>query len=141
MRYIGIDYGTKRIGIALSDESGTLAFPHSVIPKSGTIEVIRELAAKENVTTVVLGESFDFRNQANPVMERVIHFKEELEKMGLSVVYESEGMTSAQAARNPAGENSRIASPGKSARKSETLDSSAAALILQSFLDRRKTSL
>ncbi len=136
---MGIDYGTKRIGVALSDESGMLAFPHSVIPTSDAIDVIRELAVKEGVTTIVLGESLDFRNQANPVMERVIHFKNELEKAGLSVVYESEGMTSAQAARNPAGESGHIASPGKSSRKSDSLDSSAAALILQSYLDRKKS--
>lgn len=137
MRYLGIDYGTKRIGVALSDESGTLAFAHSVIESSGAVPTLLNLIKEERVVAVVLGESLDFNNKPNPLMTRVMQFKQELEHAGVDVVYEPEMMTSAQANRNPMGEGRTIASPSKSAGKSSQLDSSAAALILQSYLDKK----
>ena len=50
MRYLGIDYGTKKIGVALSDEKGKMAFPYSVVVNSGrekTAEKIKEKFAKK----------------------------------------------------------------------------------------------
>lgn len=137
MRYLGIDYGTKRIGVALSDESGTLAFAHSVIESSGAVSTLLNLIKDERVQVVVLGESLDFKNKPNPLMAKIEQFKRELEQAGIEVVYEPEMMTSAQANRSPSGEGRIVASPSKSAGKSANLDSSAAALILQSFLDKK----
>lgn len=140
MRYLGIDYGTKRIGVALSDESGTLAFAHSVIEPSGAVSTLLNLIKDERVVAVVLGESLDFKNKPNPLMAKITQFKRELEQAGIDVVYEPEMMTSAQANRSPSGEGRAIASPSKSAGKSANLDSSSAALILQSYLDKKGSS-
>ena len=137
MRYIGIDYGTKRIGVALSDESGTLAFAHSVIESADAARSIGSLAQKEGVSMVVLGESLDLNNKRNPLMVKIDRFKGELEALGLSVIFEPEGMTSAQAARNPMGEHMRTSSE-KGRPRQANVDASAAALILQSFLDKNK---
>ena len=123
--------------MALSDESGTLAFAHSVIAPSGAVVTLLNLIKDERVGTVVLGESLDFKNKPNPLMTKITQFKHELEHAGVEVVYEPEMMTSAQANRNPSGEGRAIASPSKSVGKSSQLDSSAAALILQSYLDKK----
>lgn len=138
MRYLGIDYGTKRIGLALSDESGTLAFAHSTIESTGSVEMVSHIAKDERVHMIVLGESLDLQNKPNPLMGKIKQFKHELEKAGFTVVYEPEMMTSAQAGRNPAGEGRSIASPGKSEKKSPSIDASAAALILQGYLDKMR---
>ncbi|OGC95513.1 hypothetical protein A2590_00770, partial [Candidatus Adlerbacteria bacterium RIFOXYD1_FULL_48_8] len=91
--------------------------------------------AKENaVVQVVMGESKDYSGVANPVMKEVEKFKAALEAEGLDVVYEPEYMSSMAAARQFAPEEkSRKANPNQ-----ELLDASAAALILQNFLDRNR---
>lgn len=135
MRYLGIDYGTKRIGIAVSDEDGRVAFPLGVV-EAGR-EALGEIAAlaKENsVEGIVIGESRNLAGEPNPIMKDIEQFKKDIEGLtGLTAVYEREFFTSALAARQYAPDGSRKANPSH-----EKLDASAAALILQSYLDRMK---
>ncbi|MBU6491090.1 Holliday junction resolvase RuvX, partial [Patescibacteria group bacterium] len=68
MRYLGIDYGTKKAGLALSDEAGTMGFPHSIVPT--TLRLIDELCAliaKEDVGAIVIGESRTLAGGENPI--------------------------------------------------------------------------
>lgn len=141
MRYLGIDYGTKRIGLALSDESGSLAFPHSIIPTDAqTLASATSLIAKEGIGAVVIGESKDFGGMPNPVMKDIKRFKESLEReTGIPVVYEPEFMTSAQAARPAEGEERPSASPSAQVKQGP-LDASAATLILQGYIDRMRNA-
>jgi len=135
MKYIGIDYGTKRIGIARSDTGGSIAFPLTTI-KAGR-EALSDIAAlikKEEAEGVVLGESRNFKGEPNAVMEDIEQFKKDLEELtGLPVGYEAEFLTSAAAARQFEGDFGRGEKPSQ-----EKLDASAAAMILQSYLDRKK---
>jgi len=136
MKYLGIDYGTKRIGLALSDDDGRVAFPHAVIKASSSaLSEVHALIEERGVGTVVLGESRDFSGERNAVMEDIELFKKDLEELAnVPVHYEQELFTSAQAARQFAPEEgSRKQNPSQ-----EMLDASAAALILQSYLDRQK---
>lgn len=123
-KYIGIDYGAKHVGIALSDESGTLAFPHTVLSnRKGLVDEIVGMVQDEGVVGVVIGESKNLRGGENPVMEAIHHFIKEFEKYSKLPVYlEAEFFTSAEAARE-FGED-------------EMHDARAAALILQRFLDK-----
>lgn len=125
-RLLGIDYGTKRVGIAVSDEDGRMAFPKTVLQNDTyLLGSITELCEEEKVQGIVLGESRDYKNNPNPLLDGIILFKERLARAtGLSVYLEPEFMTSAQAAHIQ----------GKKA----DIDASAAALILQSFLDREQ---
>ncbi len=136
MKYIGIDYGTKKIGIALSDEGGSIAFPHSVIASGrDALSAVAALITANAVGAGVIGESRNFSGEKNEVMEDIEQFKKDLQELtGLPVEYEREFFTSAMAARQFAPEEkSRKANPNQ-----DTLDASAAALILQSYLDRNK---
>lgn len=136
MKYLGIDYGTKRIGLALSDDTGSLAFPHAVVPAGqGALSAIDAVIKKEGVQKIVIGESRDLSGKANAVMEDIGQFKKDLEDLsGLPVEYQTEFFTSTQAARQFAPEpGSRKKNPSH-----DTLDASAAALILQSYLDKNK---
>ncbi|MEK7505554.1 MAG: Holliday junction resolvase RuvX [Patescibacteria group bacterium] len=124
MRFLGIDYGSKRVGLAVSDPSGKFALPHSVIENSVNLdEAVRKICMANEVETVVLGESKDFSGEDNSIMEEIRNFAEQLKSNGLSVVLEPEHFSSLAASRFQG--------------NIEKLDSSAAAIILQSYLDRK----
>ena len=126
MRILGIDYGSKRVGVAMSDEAGDFAYPYVVIENSKElVKKILEICKKEKVGKIVVGESLDFSGKPNPIMKKILRFADELEGVsGLGVFFEKEFYTSAQAKR----EQGEI----------EMLDASAAALILKSYLHRNK---
>ncbi|PCH91898.1 Holliday junction resolvase RuvX [Candidatus Kaiserbacteria bacterium] len=122
MRYLGIDYGTKKVGLALSDESGTLAFPHSVVPTKGDLQdTVFKLLETEGINEVVIGHSLDHDGTENPIMKKVYIFKKALEEKEYIVHLEPEFLTTFQAKRNT---------------EDAMADAAAAALILQSFLDK-----
>lgn len=124
MRYLGIDFGKKRVGLALSDESGTLAFPHSVLPNNKKLvaEVVR-IAREQKVQAIIVGESKNLDGKDNKIMKDIEPFAEALHKeTKLTVHLEPEFWSSVQAERWQG--------------KTYKLDASAAAIILQSYLDR-----
>lgn len=134
MKYLGIDYGTKRIGIASSDESGTLAFPLTTIHAGEfALGEVAALAAKEGAQKIIIGESRNFKNEPNLLQEDIEQFKKDLAELTqLPIEYEKEFFSSAQAARQfEPNAKSRKENPSQA-----KLDASAAALILQSYLDR-----
>jgi putative Holliday junction resolvase len=123
MKYLGIDFGEKRVGIAVSDEDGKIAFPTTVLANDQNLmKNIVDLCMKNAVETVVMGESRDYQGEINTIMWKIQGFKKQLETIGFKVVYEPEFMTSKQASQIT-GEN-------------KMLDASAAAIILQSYLNR-----
>lgn len=134
MKYLGIDYGTKRIGIAVSDEGGRVAFPLAAVESGrSALSEIAELVKKNGAEKIIIGESRNFKNEPNAVMEDIERFKKDLEELShLPIEYEREFFTSAQAARQYAPDGSRKESPSQ-----EKLDAAAAALILQGYLDRQ----
>jgi len=126
MRMMGIDFGEKRIGIALSDEQGEFAFAHNVVENDkNTFKKIKKICEENNVGKIILGESIDYLGRPNPVMAKIESFKEILEKeIGLPVVYQPETLTTKEAEREQG--------------KIEKLDASSAALILRSYIEQHK---
>ena len=126
MRYVGIDYGEKRIGIALSDAEGRFAFSKEVIQNvSNPTDAVVAFCSKEGVSTVIVGESKNYKGENNSIMKRIVPIVESLKNAGLSVVWEPEFMASKQAAY-----------PQGAIKK---LDASSAAIILQSYLDKKNS--
>ncbi|TAK57408.1 Holliday junction resolvase RuvX [Patescibacteria group bacterium] len=142
MKYLGIDYGTKRVGIAVSDETGKFAFAKAVLANDKSLlSTIHKICIDEKVEAIVLGESKDYDGKDNPLMKQITKHKGELEtEVGVPVYLEPEFMTSAAAERMGEKDSSQNRRSGLSTRslkaKNEMLDASAAALILQSYLDR-----
>ncbi len=126
MRTLGIDYGDKRVGVAVSDEDGKFAFPLVVLKNTKSLLFeISEIIKDKEVGLVVVGESLNYAGEPNLIMKDIDRFVEELkEETALEVIYEPEFLTSVQAE--------------KIQGKNQMLDASAAALILQSYLDREK---
>lgn len=125
MRMMGIDYGEKRIGIAISDENGRFAFPYSVVENDRKIiERIKKICQEKEVSKIVLGQSLDYKGQPNPIMEDIEKFKNNLGKeINLPVIYHPEVLTTREAERVQG--------------ESKMIDASAAALILKSFIDKK----
>lgn len=134
MRYLGIDYGSKRVGLALSDESGAMGFPHSIIQNTPRLaDEICALIAKENIGAVVIGESRNLKGGENKIARDARMLGDTVaEHAGVPVFYESEVYTTAEARRQfDVKEKTRVP-PRRDAR----VDASAAALILTSYLSR-----
>lgn len=141
MRYLGIDFGSKRVGLALSDESGTLAFPYMVIKNDKTLlHEVGRIMKEQKVKLAVIGESKDFNGKDNPIAEQAEDFKKTLERVThKQVEYEPEFLTSVQAGRRYSRRSGGSRGSGlraESRKTNEMLDASAAAIILQSYLDR-----
>jgi putative Holliday junction resolvase len=125
-RIMGIDYGSKRVGLALSDPSLKFAMPLSVVSNDPELLAkVQKIAVDNEVKEIVIGESKDYKGQANPILLDSLEFKAKLESLGFVVYFEPEFMTSVQAERLQG--------------KTDLLDASAAALILQSYLDKEKS--
>lgn len=140
-RFLGIDYGTKRIGLAISDENGKLAFPKEILPNDfHTFDRLEALIKKENVRQIVVGESVDFSGKLNALSGRIEVFILELkERFGLPVHKQKEFLTSVEARRsknNKKDFNLPQSHSKVKQIKSGRVDASAAALILQRYLDR-----
>lgn len=123
MKILGIDFGTKKVGIAISNEDENMAFPVDVIKRSEALSFIQEKSQEGTIVTIVVGHSRDFDMKDNPVMNEVNKFITDLKKLGFEVILEDEYMSSKAA--------SRIQGYNKKQ------DASAAAIILQSYLDKK----
>ena len=125
MRHLGIDYGTKRIGLAVSDEGGTLAFPYAILENSKrSIGEIRTICGHESVERIIIGESVDYKGVPNLVKKEIDKFIIELRKLVDVPIIEEREFLSTQQARFYQ-------------MKRKHVDDSAAAIILQSYLDRK----
>jgi putative Holliday junction resolvase len=130
-KFMGIDYGAHRVGIALSDDGGTFAFAKTILPNDNTLlEKIAEMATEEGVGLIVLGEADNPAGGENTIVRRITIFKSALEvRMGIPVELTTEAFTSAEA-RRALEERLQTRST-----KDVYVDAAAAALILQTYLD------
>lgn len=142
IRFLGIDYGTKRIGVAISDEAGVLAFPKEIVlNNSHSFERLGEIIKEEGVGEIVVGESVDFSGKLNVLSARIEVFILELkDKFKLPVHKQKEFLTSIEARKSP-NDKKRLNQSQTHSKikqiKSGRIDASAAALILQRYLDRK----
>ena len=129
MKYLGIDYGEKRIGVAISDDDGKLAFPRKVeaIHKQADWEFIvtnlKKIVKDEKVGAIVVGLPLGFSMQETESTKKARRFGEFLKKeLKLEVFFQNEVLTSKEVEKS-------------GSAKKNMIDASSAALILQSFLD------
>ena len=140
MKYVGIDYGVKKIGLAFSDADGKVAFPHSVVPNDPhAVGAIVGMMMQEDAEAIVAGDTLTESGAPNEITEAFTQFIDALERVAsTSVTVVPEHGTSG-AARAGSGEGvARGDIAGARATSDEGLDARAAALILQRFLDTKK---
>lgn len=137
-RILGIDYGTVRIGLALSDPTGTLASPLPHL-ENKSVSVVRgslcELIQTHDISRIVVGLPRNMDGSYGPAAENVRKFISQIQE-GLSTPIETqdERLTTAQASK----QLSQMGLNHREMRKK--IDSSSASLILQQYLDRKRLS-
>ena len=133
-RHLGLDVGDRRIGVALSDETGTLASALTTLRRVGPSRdaaAVAELAARHGVAGVVVGLPLNMDGTRGPQADKVLAFVDALRaRLGVPVVPQDERLTTVEAE-----ERLREAGLGWKERK-RVVDQAAAAVILQEYLDR-----
>lgn len=126
MKRLGIDFGSKKIGIAISDDGGTMAFPHAVIPNDTKFfPYLQKLVETRGVQEIVIGHSLSNQGEPNKLHEAVEALMLDITlTLCLPVYLEPEQYSSQQAAQIQG--------------RHDLLDASAAALILDSYITKLK---
>jgi putative Holliday junction resolvase len=136
MRVLAVDHGERRIGLALSDSTGTIANPLRVIEHVSRIidaAQVADLAMQNQVELIVVGQSFDEDGNPNTAGRRAARFADTLKtqtQIPIVMWDESFSTQSARAARIEMGVSRK--------KRAGHLDELAATIILQSYLDHRK---
>lgn len=135
-KLLGIDYGARRVGLALSDDGETYAFPHGILENNDKLmDAIQECVQKEGVHVIVVGEADNPAGGANTIQRRVMIFAEALRvRTGCDVRMVTEAYTSAEARRaleKKASDRATAQVP---------VDAAAASIILQTYLDGAHTA-
>lgn len=137
MRILAVDHGEKRIGLALSDETGTIASPLKVVEhvaRAIDAAQVADIAAQNNVKLIVVGQSFDEDGNPNPAGRRAGRFADELKNqtaIPIQMWDESFSTQEARAARIQLGVSRK--------KRAGHQDAFAAVVILQSYLENRRT--
>jgi putative Holliday junction resolvase len=136
MKILGIDYGTKRVGIAISDENEIIAIPKEVVRNDDKLVFhIVQILKEENITELVIGESLDTDGNPNIILEEIESFiSKVLEEVDINIFREKEFFTSFEAHDRQGKERNNDRKT--KINKTKDLDAKAAAIILQRYLDR-----
>lgn len=129
-RYLGIDYGTKRVGLAISDGLGLIARPLEVVPRDEVVERVAEIVSTYGVIRLIIGLPTALGGHEGASAEGARSLGDELSAAtGVDVQYVDEKFTSRMA------EDALLDAGMKRRKRRETVDKVAAAIILQAYLD------
>ena len=132
-RYMALDIGDRRIGVALSDPLQILASPLQIIVRTSDENALREitgLVARHGVEKLIVGMPYSLDGTIGPQAEKVLSFKAKIAaQLNIAVVLQDERLSSVTADMKLKETRKR------SARLKERIDAAAAAVILQSYLD------
>ena len=137
MRLLGLDLGTKTLGVAISDNLGIIESKYDLIKfkeedYEEALNKLMPIIDEFNITTVVLGLPKNMNNTLGFASKRSMNFKELLENKGIKVILQDERLTSVEA------NNVLISANVSRKKRKEEVDSLSAVLILQSYLDRKE---
>lgn len=150
MKYLGVDYGKKKIGVAKSNEEGTIAFPVCIVnpdAKLTHIHTILDICDTEKINDIVIGHSIDFTGKNNPIEKDIEVFIEHLAIRGLPLIIhrfdERMSTSGAQALlrhsfQKKTGEKHKASHAKKVREHTKDDDAQVAAYILQGFLDKQE---
>ena len=132
-RTLGIDFGSKRVGLALSDRLNLIASPYKTLNYISEKELIAQLKSivyEKNIEIFVLGLPINMKGEDTIQTKKVRNFKKLLSGLGLPVIYEDERLSSISA------KNSLVLQNIKTGHNKGAIDRTAAAIILQQYLDK-----
>ena len=132
-RALGIDFGTKRVGLALSDRSNIIASPYrtlNYVSEKDLITQLETIVTKNDIEILVLGLPINMKGEDTAQTIKVRDFKEILSALRIPIVYEDERLSSVSAI------NSLMLQNIKTGHNKPEIDKTAAAIILQQYLDK-----
>ena len=137
MRYLGLDLGSRTLGVSISDKSGMFARTYSVIRHNEEYDRllydVKEIVLLENVDAIVLGYPKNMNNTVGPKGELSVEFKEKLENiLDIPVYLQDERLTTKQA------HDVLISNDTSRKKRKKVVDKIAACIILQSYLDKER---
>ena len=137
MRYLGLDLGSRTLGMAVSDSLGMFASSYKIVRHNEEYERlindVLETVQEKKIEAIVLGLPKNMNNTIGPKGELSFQFKKMLEeKLSIPVYLEDERLTTRQA------ENILIKNDTSRKKRKKVIDSMAATIILQSYLDKNK---
>lgn len=136
MRYLGLDLGTRTLGLAMSDPLGMIASSYKILRHNEEydklIDELEEIIKENNVSELVLGFPKNMNNTVGERGEIALAFKEKLEeRYHLPVHMQDERLSTVEA------ENLLISNDTSRKKRKKVIDGLAATIILQSYLDRK----
>jgi putative Holliday junction resolvase len=135
-RILAIDYGRKRIGLAISDELGLIAKPLATLSRtnrSTDLRRLRDICRAQGVVRIIVGHPLHMRGGASPMADEAARFAARLKKeLGIEVELQDERLTSWEAERTMA----ETRSPSR--RRRGPLDDVAAAVLLRDYLEHQR---
>lgn len=137
MKYLGLDLGTRTLGLAISDPLGIIATSYKILRHDedydSLLPMLKEEIEKNHIEALVLGFPKNMNNSVGERGEIALAFKEKLEEeFQLPVYIQDERLTTRQA------ESLLISNDTSRKKRKKVIDSLAATIILQSYLDRKE---
>tara|TARA_Y100001934_G_C12005211_1_gene609554 strand:- start:104 stop:517 length:414 start_codon:yes stop_codon:yes gene_type:complete len=132
-RALGIDFGEKRVGLALSDRLNLIASPYKTlqyISENDLISEIKKIVIDKEIGVFVIGLPLNMKGEDSDQTKKVRRFKNLLSILELPIVYEDERFSSIIA------KNSLVLQNVKTGHNKSEIDRTAAAIILQQYLDK-----
>ena len=132
-RSLGIDYGEKRVGLALSDRSNLIASPFKTINyinENDLVTQLRKIVIENDIENFVLGLPINMKGEDTAQTKIVRKFKKSLSSLDLPIIYEDERLSSVSAKKTLMLQNI------KTGHNKHKIDKVAAAIILQQYLDK-----
>ena len=132
-RALGIDFGERRVGLALSDKLNLIASPYKTlqyVSKNDLINEIKKIVYEKEIEIFVIGLPLNMKGQDSAQTKKVRSFKKLLSTLELPIVYEDERLSSIMA------KNSLVLQNIKTGHNKSEIDRTAAAIILQQYLDK-----
>lgn len=127
-KFLALDVGEKRIGVAAADSATKLAYPIGTINVDGTeLDALRQLITQEQATQLIVGYPRNQEGEATKQTEAVLNFTEKVRQIGLPIEMQDESLTSVAA------EN--FLSKRKKPFQKADIDAHAAAIILTDYLE------
>ena len=131
-RILGVDYGEIRIGLALSDDTKTIAFPYKTIKNKNVnflLNFLRKLNSEKSVESIVVGLPLGMDGRDTQQTKKVRIFSDSIGILGLPIFLQDERLTSVSAKKSLIKQNI------KTGHNKEKIDEIAASILLQQFLD------
>ncbi|MDP3244666.1 MAG: Holliday junction resolvase RuvX [bacterium] len=128
MRLLGLDYGTKRVGVAIGDTQTRLALPYGVTSLFGIEKYLADLIEEEKIQIVVMGAPKNLRGEKTASYQAAAKLAQQLRTLPVKIIMEDERFTTKEVEKI-------IRGYGK-AKKAVQKDAAAAAIILQGYLDK-----